>query len=56
MRRWRALLGVLILAAAPAYSADDKEMGSKTVLGPRNVYLFDGANTLMAGDGEEGVL
>ena len=55
MRRWRALLAVLAFAAVPAYSADNKEMGSKTVLGPRNVYLFDGANTLMAGDGEEGV-
>jgi len=28
---------------------------SKTVLGPSNVYIYDGANALMAGDGEEGV-
>lgn len=27
----------------------------KTVLGPRNIYLHDGANALIAGDGEEGV-
>ena len=55
MRRWHALLGALILAALPAYSADDKETGSKTVLAHRNMFLYDGANTLMAGDGEEGV-
>lgn len=28
---------------------------SKTIIGPRNVYLADGADALMAGDGEEGV-
>lgn len=28
---------------------------AKTVVGPRNVYLADGADALLAGDGEEGV-
>ena len=28
---------------------------SKTVIGPRNVYLADGADALIAGDGERGV-
>lgn len=31
------------------------EEGAKTVLGPRNVNLADGARALLAGDGEEGV-
>lgn len=35
-------------AALPQHEA-------KTVLGPRNIYLYDGAQALMAGDGEEGV-
>ncbi|MCH9694712.1 MAG: tetratricopeptide repeat protein [Gammaproteobacteria bacterium] len=30
-------------------------MKSKTVLGPTNVFLYDGANALQAGHGEEGV-
>jgi len=28
---------------------------SKTVIGPDNIYLYDGANALKAGDGEKGV-
>ena len=28
---------------------------TKTVMGPSNIYLYDGANALMAGDGERGV-
>ena len=28
---------------------------NKTVMGPSNIYLYDGANALMAGDGERGV-
>jgi tetratricopeptide (TPR) repeat protein len=31
------------------------EEPGKTVVGPRNVYLADGADALFAGDGEEGV-
>ena len=55
MRRWHMLLVVLALAATQICMAQGQEPGSKTVLGPRNVYLYDGANTLKAGDGEEGV-
>ncbi len=55
MRRWHMLLVVFALAATQICMAQDQETGSKTVLGPRNVYLYDGANTLKAGDGEEGV-
>lgn len=42
------MLLLLSNAALPQHEA-------KTVLGPRNVYLYDGAQALMAGDGEEGV-
>lgn len=43
--------GALLLAGAPAAPAQE----SKTVLGPQNLPLHDGANALMAKDGEEGV-
>ena len=55
MQPWQLLLAVLALAAMQVCVAQDLEPGSKTVLGPRNIYLYDGANTLMSGDGEEGV-
>ncbi len=45
------LLVSLLLAASPATSNEE----SKTVLGPENIYLYDGANALKAGDGEDGV-
>ncbi|MGB5332482.1 MAG: tetratricopeptide repeat protein [Woeseiaceae bacterium] len=45
------LLLWLLLAAPPAATSEE----AKTVLGPSNVDLHDGANALMAGDGEEGV-
>lgn len=41
----------LLLASSPATSTEQ----SKTVLGPENIYLYDGANALMARNGEEGV-
>lgn len=44
----------LLLHAAVAPAAEDSEQ-NKTILGPRNIYLYDGANALMAGDGKEGV-
>ncbi len=51
---WRlTVLAILALAAERAYAVD--EPGSKTVIGPRNPFLFDGANLLKTGDGEEGV-
>lgn len=47
------LLAILSLAVIHAYAEDGP--GSKTVIGPRNIFLYDGANALMAGDSEEGV-
>ncbi len=44
------LVGLLLSALPPAFAEE-----SKTVLGPKNIFLYDGANALMAGDGEEGV-
>lgn len=49
--RFSALLALMLLASVRAAAADEV----KTVLGPRNVQLHDGAQALMAGDGEEGV-
>lgn len=48
------LLAMTILAVVQVYA--DVEADSKTVIGPRNIYLYDGANALMAGDAETGVL
>ena len=47
------LLAMTMLAAVQVYA--DVEAESKTVIGPRNLYLYDGANALMAGDPEKGV-
>jgi tetratricopeptide (TPR) repeat protein len=53
MARNLILLAITILAAAQVYADDEAE--SKTVIGPRNVYLYDGANALLAGNPTEGV-
>jgi len=53
MNRTLSLLSVTLLAAAQVNA--DEVAAAKTVLGPRNVYLNDGANALMAGDAGEGV-
>lgn len=45
------VLGVLLLGGSQLAA----EEPGKTVVGPRNVYLADGADALLAGDGEEGV-
>lgn len=45
------LLAAALLLMLQAQPSND----ARTVLGPRNVHLYDGANALMAGDGEEGV-
>ena len=44
-------LVVLLLTWLPLAAQEE----SKTVIGPRNVYLADGADALIAGDGEDGV-
>ena len=45
------VLAVLLLA----YSQLAAEVETKTVIGPRNVLLADGANALIAGDSEKGI-
>lgn len=53
MARNLLLLAITLLAAVQVNADDDAE--AKTVIGPRNVYLYDGANALMAGNPTEGV-
>ncbi len=53
MARNLILLAITILAAVQVYADDEAE--AKTVIGPRNVYLYDGANALKAGNPTEGV-
>ena len=51
------ILTVLALAMLAAVQVTaDQRSESKTVIGPRNIHLFDGANALLAGDAKEGVL
>lgn len=45
------LLVAFLLATSPFAISEE----AKTVIGPSNLNLYDGANALMAGDGEEGV-
>lgn len=47
------LLATMILAAVVVYA--DEESDSRTVIGPRNIDLYDGANALLEGDAERGV-
>lgn len=49
--RCHVLLAMMLLAASPVAMSEE----AKTVIGPSNIDLYDGANALMAGDGEEGV-
>lgn len=42
---------VLLLASSQSLASEE----SKTVIGPENIYLYDGANALMAQNGEDGV-
>jgi tetratricopeptide (TPR) repeat protein len=42
-----------VVAAVQVYADESAE--SKTVIGPRNIYLYDGANALLAHDAVEGV-
>lgn len=53
MSKYLILLAMTVLAAVQVYA--DREPESKTVIGPSNVYLYDGANALLAGDADEGV-
>ena len=53
MEKHLPLLAMTILAATQVYA--DDEADSKTVLGPSNIYLYDGANALEAGNAVDGV-
>jgi hypothetical protein len=52
VRSW-TLLAMLVVATAQVIA--DENADSKTVLGPRNVYLADGASALFDNDPHEGV-
>lgn len=47
------LLAMTVVAAVQAFAQEGPE--SKIVIGPRNIYLYDGANALLAHDALEGV-
>jgi len=49
---WIVFVSAVLLLACPRLAA---EVDTKTVIGPRNVPLADGANALIAGDAEEGI-
>ncbi|NQV86346.1 MAG: hypothetical protein HQ492_04650 [Woeseiaceae bacterium] len=53
MKRHLTLLAFTLFAAAQLNADDDAN--AKTVIGPKNIYLFDGANELMSGNAELGV-
>lgn len=46
---------IVLLAALVMLSQTSVTGQSKTVIGPRNAYIADGAEALIAGDGEAGV-
>ena len=49
---WVVIVTAILLLTYSELAAQDE---AKTVIGPRNVMLADGADALMAGNGEEGV-
>ena len=53
MRKSLLLLAMTVVAAVQAYADEGTE--SKTIIGPRNVYLHDGANALLKHDAVVGV-
>lgn len=55
MKRLNAFIMTLLVACLLASYAANSNEESKTVIGPENIYLSDGAKALMAGDGEKGV-
>lgn len=50
-----AAFATVLLLVPPALSQKADEDQVKTVLGPRNPHLVDGANELLAGNAEEGI-
>ena len=56
MLRFAIVALCLLLAAWPALAEEeDRAIQNKTIIGPKNLHLYDGANELLAGDFEEGV-
>lgn len=58
MRVFAAFIGVLLLPVLAAAQGDrpfESDASPKTVIGPSNVNLSEGAQALMAGDAERGV-
>jgi tetratricopeptide (TPR) repeat protein len=53
MSKYRVLLAMMVLAAVQVFADETAE--SKTVIGPSNIYLYDGANALLAKNAAEGV-
>jgi tetratricopeptide (TPR) repeat protein len=53
MCKFLLLLAITSLAAVQTFA--DGQTESKTVIGPRNIYLYDGANALLARKPDEGV-
>ena len=53
MRKYLVLLAISFVVVVPVYA--DESSPSKSVIGPTNMYLFDGANELLAGNVDEGV-
>ena len=53
MRKILLLLAMTSLVAVQTFA--DVQTESNTVIGPRNIYLYDGANALLAGNPDEGV-
>ena len=49
---WLAAVSLVLPLTCSPLAAQDE---SRTVIGPRNVFLSDGADALVAGDGEAGV-
>lgn len=52
---WRLVAASIVLGAGLVVFADENKATSKTILGPTNYNLFDGAQALLNGDAEEGV-
>lgn len=53
MKRQLPLLAIMLLAVVQTFA--DEDANTKSVIGPSNIYLYDGAHALRSGDGEEGV-
>ncbi len=53
MSKFLWLLATILCAAVQVHA--DEESQARTVMGPSNIYLYDGANALVARDAEKGV-